>query len=97
MRPFILSETNWGKIKDFDYKLAILPWGATEAHNLHLPYATDNIQVEENQKIVDNIQKPKQEGLPFNEKNTEVVGVSKDSVKSHQSFCCTRGLPAGHL
>ena len=47
MRPFILSETNWGKIKDFDYKLAILPWGATEAHNLHLPYATDNIQVEE--------------------------------------------------
>ena len=26
--------------------MAILPWGATEAHNYHLPYATDNFQVE---------------------------------------------------
>jgi len=24
----------------------VLPWGATEAHNYHLPYATDNYQVE---------------------------------------------------
>lgn len=28
------------------YKIAVLPWGATEAHNYHLPYATDNYQVE---------------------------------------------------
>ena len=46
MRPFILSETNWKLIKKYKYDLAILPWGATEAHNYHLPYATDNIQVE---------------------------------------------------
>lgn len=46
MRPYILSETNWKLIKKFKYDLAILPWGATEAHNYHLPYATDNIQVE---------------------------------------------------
>ncbi|NNE69328.1 MAG: creatininase family protein, partial [Rhodothermales bacterium] len=26
------------------YEVAILPWGATEAHNYHLPYATDTIQ-----------------------------------------------------
>jgi len=25
----------------------VLPWGATEAHNYHLPYATDNIQSEQ--------------------------------------------------
>lgn len=25
---------------------AVLPWGATEAHNRHLPYATDNIESE---------------------------------------------------
>lgn len=25
------------------YKLAILPWGATEPHNFHLPYLTDSI------------------------------------------------------
>jgi creatinine amidohydrolase len=26
--------------------VAILPWGATEPHNLHLPYGTDTIQVD---------------------------------------------------
>ena len=26
------------------YDVAVLPWGATEAHNWHLPYATDVIQ-----------------------------------------------------
>ncbi len=25
----------------------MLPWGATEAHNYHLPYATDNVQAEQ--------------------------------------------------
>lgn len=29
------------------YEVAVLPWGATEAHNTHLPYATDNIQAEQ--------------------------------------------------
>lgn len=44
MRPYILAETNWKHVKDEDYEVAILPWGATEAHNYHLPYATDNIE-----------------------------------------------------
>ena len=46
MRPYLLSETNWKNINKFKYELAILPWGATEAHNYHLPYSTDNIQAE---------------------------------------------------
>ncbi len=46
MRPYILNETNWKEIKKNEFNLAILPWGATEAHNFHLPYGTDNIQVE---------------------------------------------------
>jgi creatinine amidohydrolase len=46
MNPFILSETNWRAIKDKKFELAVLPWGATEAHNYHLPFATDNIMVE---------------------------------------------------
>lgn len=41
MRPYILAETNWNSLKDDRFDLAILPWGATEAHNYHLPYATD--------------------------------------------------------
>jgi creatinine amidohydrolase len=43
-RPFILAETNWKQVKSTAYQVAVLPWGATEAHNYHLPYATDNIQ-----------------------------------------------------
>lgn len=43
-KPYVLAETNWRTVKDTDYKVAILPWGATEAHNYHLPYATDNIE-----------------------------------------------------
>lgn len=45
-RPYILQETNWKTVKNTDYQVAILPWGATEAHNYHLPYGTDNIQNE---------------------------------------------------
>lgn len=43
-RPYILEEANWKQVQTFQYELAILPWGATEAHNYHLPYGTDNIQ-----------------------------------------------------
>ena len=44
MRPYILAETNWDALKDAKFELAVLPWGATEAHNYHLPYATDNFE-----------------------------------------------------
>ena len=45
-RPYILAETNWKTVKDTDFELAVLPWGATEAHNYHLPYSADNIEAE---------------------------------------------------
>ena len=41
IRPYILAETNWDTLKDERFDLAVLPWGATEAHNYHLPYGTD--------------------------------------------------------
>ncbi len=46
MRPYILAETNWKTLKDQHVELAVLPWGATEAHNYHLPYATDIIEAD---------------------------------------------------
>jgi creatinine amidohydrolase len=46
IRPYILAETNWKSVKDSNYDLAILPWGATEAHNYHLPYSTDVIEAD---------------------------------------------------
>ena len=45
-RPYILAETNWKEVSATDFEVAVLPWGATEAHNYHLPYGTDNIQNE---------------------------------------------------
>ena len=45
-RPYILAETTWKTVQSTRYEVVVLPWGATEAHNYHLPYATDNLQVE---------------------------------------------------
>lgn len=44
--PFILSRTPLAALKDARYDVAVLPWGATEAHNFHLPYGTDNVETE---------------------------------------------------
>lgn len=45
-RPYLLKEVNWKTVKETDYEVVILPWGATEAHNFHLPFTTDNIHTE---------------------------------------------------
>ncbi len=41
MRDWKLSETNYGYVKEHRFEVAVLPLGATEPHNLHLPYGTD--------------------------------------------------------
>jgi creatinine amidohydrolase len=43
-RPYILSETSWKTVKMTTYEVAVFPWGATEAHNYHLPYGTDIVE-----------------------------------------------------
>ena len=43
-RPWLLAESTWPTVEAQPYEVAVLPWGATEAHNRHLPYATDTIQ-----------------------------------------------------
>lgn len=40
-REYVLSEATWKEISATRFDVAILPWGATEAHNYHLPYGTD--------------------------------------------------------
>jgi len=42
----MLAETSWKAVRETAFDVAILPWGATEAHNYHLPYATDVIAAE---------------------------------------------------
>lgn len=38
-----LALSCYGVTRGLSYEMAILPWGATEPHNLHLPYLTDCI------------------------------------------------------
>ena len=42
----ILAHQSLPAVRDARYTVAVLPWGATEAHNLHLPYGTDTMQAE---------------------------------------------------
>lgn len=49
-RPWMLGELRYEDLKTSDgspaVEVAVLPFGATEPHNLHLPYATDTIEAE---------------------------------------------------
>jgi creatinine amidohydrolase len=45
-RPYILNELTWKTVREARFEVAVLPWGATEAHNYHLPYSTDNVETE---------------------------------------------------
>jgi creatinine amidohydrolase len=45
-RPYILNDLTWKTVRDAHYEVAVLPWGATEPHNLHLPYSTDSVETE---------------------------------------------------
>jgi creatinine amidohydrolase len=45
-RPYVLAETTWKDARAMPYEVAVLPWGATEAHNYHLPYGTDVVETD---------------------------------------------------
>src|SRR5207253_1899330 len=44
---FILAEQTHAAVREVRWQAAVLPFGATEPHNLHMPYGTDTFQVEE--------------------------------------------------
>lgn len=46
LRPWILAENTLEAVRKSEFQMAILPLGATEPHNLHLPYATDIYEAE---------------------------------------------------
>src|SRR5579884_2118646 len=47
MRESILAEQTHAFVREQRWQAAVLPFGATEPHNLHMPYGTDTFQVEE--------------------------------------------------
>lgn len=44
MPPWKLATSTYADIKALRYEVAVLPLGATEPHNLHLPYSTDTLE-----------------------------------------------------
>ena len=46
MREWLLAEQTHCFVRQQRWEVAVLPFGATEPHNLHMPYGTDNFQVE---------------------------------------------------
>ena len=45
-RAHVLMEATYRQLLDRRPNVAVLPWGATEAHNFHLPHGTDVIEAE---------------------------------------------------
>ena len=43
--PWMIERSNWPTVTGTAYNVVVLPWGATEAHGNHLPYATDTLEV----------------------------------------------------
>jgi creatinine amidohydrolase len=46
-QPWRLAEVTLKEVRRYKYQVAVLPFGATEPHNLHLPYGTDNCEATE--------------------------------------------------
>src|SRR5271168_3893958 len=47
MHESVLAEQNHAFVSREPWQVAVLPFGATEPHNYHMPYGTDTLQVEE--------------------------------------------------
>lgn len=45
-RPWLLGELSYQDVQESPPEVAVLPFGATEPHNLHLPYSTDTIEAD---------------------------------------------------
>jgi creatinine amidohydrolase len=46
MHDCVLAEITHAAVRSTPWEAAVLPFGATEPHNLHMPYGTDNIEAE---------------------------------------------------
>jgi len=45
-RAYVLREATYRQLLEAPPSVALLPWGATEAHNYHLPHGTDIFEAE---------------------------------------------------
>src|SRR4051812_102147 len=47
MPGYVLAELTHAAVRETPWQAAVLPFGATEPHNLHMPYGTDTFQVDQ--------------------------------------------------
>ena len=79
-RPHVLLEANLAQLRELKPNVAVLPWGATEAHNLHLPHGTDVTEAERIGAAA--VERANAAGarcvllpcVPFGNDNTQLVG-----------------------
>ena len=45
-QPWLLAESTLHEVQQANYEVAVIPFGATEPHNTHLPYGTDTFEGE---------------------------------------------------
>ncbi|MBL4701299.1 MAG: creatininase family protein [Phycisphaeraceae bacterium] len=43
---YLLAEANYHQLLEDRPNIAVLPWGATEAHNYHMPHGSDTLEAE---------------------------------------------------
>ena len=87
-RPFVLHEATLPQIQKLAPNVAVLPWGATEAHNKHLPHGTDVTEVT---AIAEGaVQRANEQGarclllptIPFGNDNMQVSQVATITMRS---------------
>ena len=84
MQPWKLLECNYAHIKQQSYEVAVLPLGATEPHNLHLPYGADVFEADlVGEKICEAAHQPRRQG-----------GAAADDSLRHRDQ--PAAVPAGH-
>jgi creatinine amidohydrolase len=87
-RPFVLHEATYAEALRLRPNVALLPWGATEAHNYHLPHGTDTIQAV---KLAERaVEQANSRGarcillpaLPYGNNNTQLMQVATITMRS---------------
>ena len=87
-RPHVLYESTYRQALDLKPNVAVLPWGATEAHNWHLPHGTDNIEATALAEAAG--ERANQAGakviilptIPFGNNNTQLTQVATITMRS---------------
>lgn len=87
-RCFVLHEATYRQTLDWKPNLAILPWGATEAHNWHLPHGTDTIEATAlaeqaaNQAAEANARCIVLPAIPFGNNNTQLTQTATITMRT---------------